>query len=133
MQVLSEQEEPQDNVEPTLCCRVASGAARPVADATKHACGWPSCNKTSSTTSLFGNLGETAPAAAARPQRRLPADEGTEAQVTANPLGAAQEDEWEEHRSKEHGNRVYWINTNTRESTWEKPRGLARDDDDDVM
>ena len=82
---------------------------------------------------LFGNLGETAPAAAARPQPRLPADEGTEAQVTANPLGAAQEDEWEMHRSKEHGSRVYWINTNTRESTWEKPRGLARDDDDDVM
>jgi len=82
---------------------------------------------------LFGNLGETAPAAAARPQPRLPAGEGTEAEVTANPLGAAQEDEWEEHRSKEHGNRVYWINTNTRESTWEKPRGLARDDDDDVM
>ena len=78
---------------------------------------------------LFGNLGETAPAAAARSQPRLPADEGTEAQVTANPLAAAQEDEWEEHRSD--GERVYWVNKRTRESTWEKPWDLARDDDDD--
>ena len=89
---------------------------------------------------LFGNPGPAAPATAARPLPRLPAhDEETE--VTANPLGVAQEerqqeaqqDEWEEHCSTEHGNRVYWINTNTRESTWEKPRVVARDDDDDVM
>ena len=80
---------------------------------------------------LFGNLGETAPAAAARSQPRLPADEGTEAQVTANPLAAAQEDEWEEHRSD--GERVYWVNKRTRESTWEKPWDLARDDDDDEL
>ena len=37
---------------------------------------------------LFGNPGETAPAAAARPPPRLPADEGAEAQVTATlPIG----------------------------------------------
>ena len=80
---------------------------------------------------LFGNPGETAPAAAARPPPRLPADEGAEAQVTANPLGAEreQEDEWKEHRSD--GDRVYWVNKRTRKSTWEKPRELARDDNDD--
>ena len=78
---------------------------------------------------LFGTPGETAPAAAARPQPRLPADEGAEANVTANPLGAEREDEWEEHRSD--GERVYWVNKRTRESTWEKPRDLARDDNDD--
>ena len=56
-----------------------------------------------------------------------------EAQVTANPLGAErkQEDEWEEQRSEEHGDRVYWVNKRTRESKWEKPRDLARDDNDD--
>ena len=82
---------------------------------------------------LFGNPGPAAPATAALPLPRLPAhDEATEAEVTANPLGVAQEerqqeaqqDEWEEHRSTEHGNQVYWFNTNTRESTWEKPREL---------
>ena len=45
----------------------------------------------------------------------------------------AQQDKWEEHRSTEHGNRAYWSNTNTRETTWEKPRELARDDDEDWM
>ena len=82
---------------------------------------------------LFGNPGETAPAAAARPLPRLPADEGAEAEITstANPLGAEreQENEWEEHRSD--GDRVYWFNKRTRESTWEKPRDLARDGNDD--
>ena len=42
---------------------------------------------------LFGTPGETAPAAAARSQPRLLADEGAEANVTANPLGAEREDE----------------------------------------
>ena len=92
---------------------------------------------------LFGLPGETTPAAAARPLRILPTDKEREAsEITANPLGVAQEerqqeaqqDEWEEHRStEEHGNRAYWVNTNTRESTWEKPRELARDDDEDWM
>ena len=72
---------------------------------------------------LFGNPGETAPAAAARPPPRLPADEGAEAQVTANPLGAEreQEDEWEEQRSEEHGDRVYWVNKRTGQSRWDRP------------
>ena len=82
---------------------------------------------------LFGNSGPATPAAAARPLPILPTNEEREAaEITANPLGVAQEerqqkaqqDEWEEHRSTEHGNQVYWFNTNTRESTWEKPREL---------
>ena len=85
---------------------------------------------------LFGLPGEIAPAAAARPLPilpapvaaarplpRLPADEGAEAQVTANPLGVAreQEDEWEEQRSEEHGDRVYWVNKRTGQSQWDRP------------
>eukprot|EP01048_Picozoa_sp_COSAG05_P016092 COSAG05_NODE_2026_length_3672_cov_18.472152_2_plen_604_part_00 len=87
---------------------------------------------------LFGNPGPSAPAVAAHPLTRSPTDEETEAEVTANPLGLAQEErqqeaqqnEWEENRSTKHGNRVYWVNKRTRESTWKKPRELARDDDD---
>ena len=72
---------------------------------------------------LFGLPGETAPAAAARPLPRLQVDEGAEAQVTANPLGAEreQEDEWEEQRSQEHGDRVYWVNKRTGQSQWDRP------------
>ena len=75
------------------------------------------------------------PARAVHPLPRLPTE------ITANPVVVAQEErqqegqrnEWEERRSLEHGNRVYWVNTNTRESTWKKPRELARDDNGNWM
>ena len=40
-----------------------------------------------------------------------------------NPLGAEreQEDEWEEQRSEEHGDRVYWVNKRTGQSRWDRP------------
>ena len=76
---------------------------------------------------LFGDPRPVAPAVVARQLSRTQTMRATDA-ISANPLHAVEvgqaeaqhEDDWVQQHSAEH-DRLYWTNTRTRQSQWERP------------